>query len=188
MPYKVFISYSSKDLSLVARVRDTLKHSSIEVFIAEYSIPPGSSLVQSIISAINDCDIFLLVWSHNSKESDWVHQEVGAAKVANKFVIPVVLDPNMTLPAFIADLKYLPAYENIDDAMAELRNLVLTRVKEREQEQSGAIALLVLLIFLLSFSQEKTGRLVFSKQGTPRGRGRKNKGGASHSHRRSDDS
>lgn len=41
MAFKVFISYSTKDLAKVTHIKNMLEHSSIEVFVAEYSLLPG---------------------------------------------------------------------------------------------------------------------------------------------------
>ena len=38
---RVFISYSTKDLEIVNKIKEQLKREEVEVFIAEYSIEPG---------------------------------------------------------------------------------------------------------------------------------------------------
>lgn len=70
MSYKVFISYATKDLLIVNYLRGLLKDASIEVYIAEYSALPGTILDEDIIKGIEACDLFILLWSHNSKASE----------------------------------------------------------------------------------------------------------------------
>lgn len=111
MTYKVFISYSTKDFPLADYVRNLLQHSSVEVFVAEYSVVPGQSLPVEIIAAIKNCNLFILLWSENSKESEWVPQEIGIATSEKKPILPVVPHQKISLPGFISSLKYLPLYK-----------------------------------------------------------------------------
>lgn len=133
MAYKVFISYSTKDFPLVEHVRNLLQHSSIEVFIAEYSVAPGQSLPAEIISAIKNCNLFILLWSRNSKESEWVPQEIGIAISEKKPILPAVLEPDISLPGFISNLKYLPVYKKPGSALSWLRANVFEQAQKKEQ-------------------------------------------------------
>ncbi len=133
MAYKVFISYSTKDVSLVEHARKMLQHSSIEVFVAEYSISPGKSLTTEIIDAIKSCNLFILLWSQHSKQSEWVPQEIGIATSERKPIIPIVLHPGVDLPGFIRDLKYVPAYKNLDATLLWLRANVFEQARKKEQ-------------------------------------------------------
>lgn len=93
MALKVFISYSTKDIQTVDFVRSILAGAPVEVFVAEYSVAPGTPLSPAIVTAIKQCNLFILLWSHNSRTSEWVPQEIGIAKGRNKQIIPVVLQP-----------------------------------------------------------------------------------------------
>lgn len=133
MAYKVFISYSTKYFPIVEHVRKLLQHSSVEVFVAEYSVAPGSSLSEEIISAIKSCNMFILLWSSNSKESEWVPQEIGIAASEKKLILPIVLQPDLKLPGFIQDRKYLKAYKNPEATLSWLRTNVFEQAKKKEQ-------------------------------------------------------
>jgi hypothetical protein len=133
MAYKVFISYATKDLLIVNHVARLLKDASIEVYIAEYSALPGTDLDEDIIAAIESCDLFILLWSQNSKASEWVPQEIGIARHAKKTIIPVVLEANLNLPGFIKKLKYLPAYKNPVNQMTWLRTHVFEHARKKQQ-------------------------------------------------------
>ncbi len=63
------------------------------------------SLDDHILAEIRDADLFILLWSGAARASDWVPQEIGAARMANKTIVPVVLEPNLSLPGFISDLR-----------------------------------------------------------------------------------
>jgi hypothetical protein len=133
MPYRVFISYSTKDFSLVDYVRKLLRHSAIEVFVAEYSVPPGSLLSDTIITAIKNCNLFLLLWSKNSKYSEWVPQEIGIATSEGKPIVPIVIEPGLELPGFIKNRRYLAAYKDPDVALKWMRQNIFENARRKEQ-------------------------------------------------------
>lgn len=125
MAYNVFISYSTKNLHIVDWVRTTLAQPGVtEVFAAEYSVLPGQVLNAEIIRAIRDCDLFVLLWSHDARTSDYVPQEIGIAVGCNKVILPVVMEDNVPVPAFIADRKYLPAHKNWEGSFRWLTEFV----------------------------------------------------------------
>ncbi|MCC6962537.1 MAG: toll/interleukin-1 receptor domain-containing protein [candidate division Zixibacteria bacterium] len=133
MAFSTFISYSTRDLPLANQTKVLLEQSGSHVFLAEYSVLPGSGLSAEIIRAIKNCDLFLLLWSRNSQSSEWVPQEIGIAKGADKPILPVVLDSSAKLQGFLKDLKYLPYYEDPGKALAWLHQNVFSRVKKKEQ-------------------------------------------------------
>jgi len=155
MAYRAFISYSTKDLPLVEMAKQLLNQASIDVFVAEHSILPGESLMQNIISAIKSCDLFILLWSDNSKSSEWVSKEVSIARADGKLIIPVLLKKDLTLPSFMNGIKYLKAYEEPEKSLEQLQKLVLLHQQKQQQQQiqqSNAMMVLGILaiIFLLA--------------------------------------
>jgi len=125
MAYNVFISYSSKNLHIVDWARSTLAQPGItEVFAAEYSVLPSQVLNDEIIRAIRVCDLFVLLWSHDARGSDYVPQEIGIAVGCNKTILPVVMEDNVPVPGFITNLKYLPAHRNWDGSFQWLAQFV----------------------------------------------------------------
>ena len=153
MSYFVFISYSTQDIERVDEVQRALLDSQVEVFIAEHSVRPGEHLVDKIMQAIKRCDLFVLLWSKNSERSKWVLQELGAAAAAEKLIIPIVLDKEVALPGFAADLKYIPAYEDPLLAFETLRSEILQRAKPLP-DATGLVLLGILLIMLLALYQD----------------------------------
>src|ERR1700719_540594 len=125
MAYNVFISYSSKNLRIVDWARSTLAQPGItEGFAAEYSVLPSQVLNEAISRAIRACDLFVLLWSHDAKSSDYVPQEIGIAVGCNKIILPVVMEENVPVPAFITDLKYLAAHKNWEGSFQWLAQFV----------------------------------------------------------------
>jgi len=160
MPFKVFISYSSKDLQDVEQLKQHIVETPIEVFIAEHSVLPGEGLTKTIAQAIDECDLFIVLWSKNAKASEWVSQEIGRAHSLNKRILPLVLTEDTKLPGFITDLKYLPIYKNEKAALAEARALIIKLYENKleikqKQKSNNTLALIGFGALLLwAFIQE----------------------------------
>ena len=159
--FKVFISYSTHDLTSVTELHQSLNGTGVEVFVADHSVSASEPLSDRISSAIAACDLFILLWSANARASDWVPQEIGKAHSLNKTILPLVLDDGLALPGFISGLKYLPVFRDRQAAMAQAQDLVLKAFQTkqaaviRQKEQENARNLLVLggLVFWL-FNQK----------------------------------
>lgn len=154
MNYSVFISYSTKDLNIVNYVKNLLENYSIKVYVAEYTAPPGVDLTNHIKSSITSCDLFILLWSSNSKKSEWVTQEIALANANNKPIIPVVLEHNLELPVFIKNLKYLEAYTNPQQAFDYLRRYVY-EAADKKNRVDGLVMLGLGAAFLYLLSSGK---------------------------------
>jgi len=135
---KVFVSYSTRDLADVKALKASLADSPIETFVAENSVKPSDSLAKKIKEAIKSCDLFVVVWSNNAKNSDWVSQEVGQAVAFNKKVLPIVLEGSTGLPGFIGELKYISAEGKPSEAIQEARDLIIARYRERQEAERVA--------------------------------------------------
>jgi hypothetical protein len=154
MAFLSFISYSTHDIALATQTKTLLEQTGSSVFLAESSLAPGASLSVDITKAIKACDLFILLWSRNSQTSEWVPQEIGIARGADKPILPVVLDRGMSLQGFIKDLKYLPFYESPGSALAWLRQNVFQRVKKKEQTD-GLVWLGIGVAIIWLFSQSE---------------------------------
>jgi hypothetical protein len=158
MTFKLFISYSTRDLSQVELLRQQLQGTSIEVFVAEHSVRPSEELGPKISSAIADCDLFVLLWSENAKASEWVPQEIGRATALGKTILPLVLSDAVALPGFIQSLKYLPVHKDPAGSLQIARTMILEAYEKKnamlaaaakEKSEKDALALVGIGAFLL---------------------------------------
>ncbi len=163
MSFNIFVSYSTHDLDDVRLLQEQLINTGINVFVAEHSIHAGEHLAPKIVDAIQKCDLFIVLWSQNAKDSEWVAQEIGQAGALRKSILPLVLTEGLSLPGFIKDLKYLPVFVNKQAAVLQAREVILNAyqekrkaiVKKQEEEQKSAVAALGIGAFLLwAFSQK----------------------------------
>lgn len=154
MAFNVFVSYSTRDLAVVVDLQELLGRAGAKTFVAEYSVPPGTSLPASILQAIKESDLFLLLWSTHAKTSEWVPQEIGVAKGAGKEIMPLVLHDGLTLPGFLQELKYLPLFKEPTAATRWLEAFVRQRVISQKNIESAALfAISAAILFALAKSE-----------------------------------
>lgn len=132
MPYNVFVSYSSADLPTASALQTWIEKAGARPFVAEYAVASGQVLAATIDAAIRQCDLFVLLWSGNAAQSTWVPQEIGIARGLRKPILPIVLHPGATPPAFIAELRYLPLYPDPNAAVQQFYVQLQDRVARRE--------------------------------------------------------
>ena len=81
---KIFLSYSSRDAEIVARLDRDLQATGITVWRDEHEIAPGESLRTAIFQeGLSGCDHAVVYITANSLASRWVRQELDAASVLN---------------------------------------------------------------------------------------------------------
>jgi len=87
-----FVSYSSKDAGVLERVQ-MLRLVGIEYFQDLLDLDPGDRWERELYRGIDRCDLFLLFWSSDAKESPWVRREVQYAldhKRGDDFAAPEI--------------------------------------------------------------------------------------------------
>jgi len=102
MAHDVFVSHSSKDKLAADAVVAHLERAGIRCWAAPRDIMPGASWAASIIQAINQCRIMVVVFSSNANRSDHVRREVERAVFGGVGIIPVRIED--VLPQ--GDLEY----------------------------------------------------------------------------------
>jgi hypothetical protein len=159
MPFNIFVSYSTKDLPQVELLMQQLQDTPVAAFVAEHSVQPSEQLAPKIAAAIENCDLFVLLWSPHAKSSEWVSQEIGRATALNKQVLPLILTEELELPGFLHGLKYHPIYKDSTKALAEAREMILQAYhkkqtehgarQERDKKDKDALAFVGIGAFLL---------------------------------------
>jgi len=117
MAFSIFISYSTKNLERAQLIQTRLSSYGTDVFLAENSIAPGQDISPAITARILTCDLFLLLLSLDSSQSKWVPIEIGMALGANRKILPIALQSDPELPAFLHDRKYLKFHPDSEAAM-----------------------------------------------------------------------
>jgi TIR domain len=69
---KAFLSYASEDRIEVLKTAQTLRAFKIDFFQDLLNLSPGERWEQRLLTEIDNCDVFLLFWSHHAQQSKWV--------------------------------------------------------------------------------------------------------------------
>src|SRR5262245_34767334 len=92
MTKKVFLSYSRKDLNVVRSVVDDLTAAGLHEPWYDQDLEGGKQWWDEIISRIQDSDLFLVILSRGSLESEACQLETRYAIDLGKEVLPVAAE------------------------------------------------------------------------------------------------
>ena len=132
MNKSVFISYSSKDERYIKKMTQMLEKMGITYWIAPDMIPAGSNYAREIPSAIQNCDIFLLVLSKASQQSIWVEKEIDSAIYYRKTIVPFQIDDSPMTDMFrfyLNNVQTIYCANRPKDAIEELKQRLRTLLK-----------------------------------------------------------
>jgi len=110
---KVFVSYSSTDREEVLKITSGLKALNIDYFLDKLYLKGGDKYENKIIEYINEADLFLLCWSANAEQSDWVRKEYSYAlerlkKDYMKFSFyPLIINPKALPPKELIEYHFV---------------------------------------------------------------------------------
>jgi tetratricopeptide (TPR) repeat protein len=116
--WNVFLSYRSVNRGWVLNLYDVLTELGFRVFLDQYVLKPGDSLVRVLEDALETSQAGVLVWSAAAKDSEWVRNEYDtmmskATENKNFHFVPVKID-RAGLPAF-AKTKYFIDFTDYPD-------------------------------------------------------------------------
>ncbi len=140
--YNIFISYSTLDIETAKRVATYLSQiQGVSVFISDSSLIVGT-LSNELVEKIKHCDLFIVLYSKNSLNSNYVQQEIGVAKGNNKLILPILLDAEAKPSAMLQGISYLSIYDEnkAKEQMPRLYNYII----QETQKKANAQALLAL--------------------------------------------
>ncbi len=83
----VFLSHSTKDMTLVRQLEKQLDNYGVTVVIAEDRKSPGAELQQKFEKLIQECPIFIALLTEEGANSQWVINETNYAKQLRKRMI-----------------------------------------------------------------------------------------------------
>ena len=148
----VFVSHSHRDIDIAEKMCEYLHQKGLTCWISSRNIP-GGKWPDYVMHGINNCDVFVLIYSKYSNESGNVENEVINAAKTDALLIPFCLDSsemNATLTLHLTkyekvvvgnaplEQKFDELYQKIADAMAD-QNLSLYHFDEPESRQSASV-------------------------------------------------
>ena len=102
MNTEVFVSYSNQDYERAMPLVERLRSAGIAVWIDEGGIDAATLWSESIVEAIAECHVLIMMVSSHSTDSHNVVKEVMIASESKKTILPIYLEP-AEIPA---KLKY----------------------------------------------------------------------------------
>ncbi|TSA09932.1 MAG: toll/interleukin-1 receptor domain-containing protein [Deltaproteobacteria bacterium] len=143
--HDVFISYSSNDKITADKICSFLEANDIRCWMTPRDVLPGSNWGESIIDAINEAKVMLLVFSANSNASNHIKREVERAVNRGNPVIPVRIEdvmPAKSLEYFISSQHWLDAYipplEKHLDHLAITLKMLLSKIGDEPEVSKPA--------------------------------------------------
>jgi formylglycine-generating enzyme required for sulfatase activity len=142
MTHDIFISYSSKDKNIVDALVSNAENNNIRCWYAPRDIAPGDDWGESIIQAISNCKIMVILFSQNSNTSRRVLDEVNYAITSNKIIIPFrveKIEPTGAMKLHLSSVHWLDAFQpSWKDHIEELINRI-TKILNIENQQNISI-------------------------------------------------
>lgn len=153
--WNVFLSYRSVNRGWVLNLYDVLTELGFKVFLDQYVLKPGDSLVRILEDALETSQAGILVWSNSAKDSEWVRNEYDtllSKATSNKsfHFVPIRVD-RAALPTFaktklFIDFTEYPDGPNGGDLLRLIHSLVGKSLNDEavhfawEQDEASGIA------------------------------------------------
>lgn len=124
MAHDVFISYSHKNAVIADAVCHRFEEKGIRCWYAPRNIRPGDNWATSIIRALSDAKLMVLIFTGDSNVSVQVHREVDAALSSGVPIIPFRCsadEPVESMRYYLAGLHWIDAIEGeLEDSIGRL--------------------------------------------------------------------
>ena len=133
--FDIFVSHSSINADLAKSIVGQLERKGMNCFIAPRNMTGGSDYATELIDNIDECPIFLFLFTEESNKSGMVIREVNEAVNADRYIITLKVDnvvPNKSLRFYLSITHWLEISEPID---IEDINTILDAVKKALAEQ-----------------------------------------------------
>lgn len=139
--YDIFVSHSSANSDLAKNIVHELESKGKKCFIAPRNMTGGSDYAEELIDNIDECPIFLFLFTHESNKSGMVIREINEAINANRYIIALKIDnidPNKSIRFYLGVSHWLNMSVPIDvediDNVINAINKVLSEQKSAPKE------------------------------------------------------
>jgi hypothetical protein len=126
---RVFLSYSQEDKKFVERMRNILTHRpDVQLFQPEM-LTAGEDWRGRLREELLNCNLFMILLSPDSVNSEWVLSELGAAWAVDKPIIAATTEPeaSYSLPVSAQGIRY---FELQELEKPEVLNRIITGYEE----------------------------------------------------------
>jgi hypothetical protein len=139
---KIFISYTHEDSKFAEKIKSKLVSAGHSTFFLDENISLGETILENIIQNLSDSDVFLIILSKNSVNSNYFISEVSIAiaekeKRPEKVLVPITISKNIPIPPFLDNYKRID-FSNEND-FAKNIDFLLNALKERDFKRNQRI-------------------------------------------------
>lgn len=122
--YDVFISYSSRDRSIVKQISNELRKRKFDIWLDEWEIRVGEQIIQKISEGL-ESSRYLAIWlSEHSVQSKWVEREWQSKywdEVDSQLTVVLpLLGEKCDIPTLLKQKKYANFSKSFDDGLSDL--------------------------------------------------------------------
>ena len=113
MAHDVFISHSSHDKIMTDSVCAILEQNGIRCWVTPRDIAPGADWMESIMDALNECRVVVLIFSKSANESPQIRREINRAIDKGLPIIPFRIEnvmPTGAMEYSISTAHWLDAF------------------------------------------------------------------------------
>jgi hypothetical protein len=119
-----FLSYAHEDKEFAEKIGQELLKSGVNVWLDKWEINAGDSLIKKIfMDGLSKCDIFLILISCSSIESNWVKEELDYAMIKKiegiTKIIPLIKE-KCEIPPPLRALKWVDLSEDFNSGIREV--------------------------------------------------------------------
>jgi hypothetical protein len=167
--HQIFVSYSHLDAALVIPIVRLLRATKGWVFLDSDSIQPGKKWRGQIDEALRTATLVVVFWCRHSNESSDVEQEYQSALIAQKDVLPVLLDSTELPPALGAfqwiDFRQLAGQMHDDSIEEDIPDEQIDKARAhaalggpRALARTAIVLLAAVIVSALLFGVYSTGK------------------------------
>lgn len=122
MPGEIFISYRRADQAWAVLLHDLLKQRGVDAWYDAH-VGAGEDWRRVTAKALDDAQIFVLLFSKTASESDDISKELAAATFSKKMVVPVRIEDIKPTGEFLYELASRNWFDAFDDTEARFEIL-----------------------------------------------------------------
>lgn len=122
-------------------IASALSATDLKVFFDKKSILPGQLWTEEILAALRSCDTLVFLLTSQSATSPYVQQELGAALITEKQIVPILWEKLYELPGWTKAFQWLDLREiSVEQKLLALRPLVEVLVQRKQDRLAAKIS------------------------------------------------
>jgi formylglycine-generating enzyme required for sulfatase activity len=127
---RTFISYSRSNQEFVVRLTKELRAEGFPVWLDILDIPAGSRWDREVEKALKESDIFMIILTQSSAESENVLDEIGYAIDHRKRIMPVLME-KCEIPLRLTRFQYVDfTNKNFEEGIAAAKDLLKSLIEQ----------------------------------------------------------